>query len=81
MARVSETQSPDYKDQGPLEGRYVVKGDEVTFTYTTCQSSGCIAPETVRWSYFDGQLTFAIVDVADTGSRVIYTAHPWRKTG
>jgi hypothetical protein len=35
----------------------------------------------VRWSYFDGQLTFAIVDVADTGSRVIYTAHPWRKTG
>jgi hypothetical protein len=78
---VSETQSPDYKDQGPLEGRYVVKGDEVTFTYTTCQSSGCIAPEIVRWSYFDGQLTFAIVDVADTGSRVIYTAHPWRKTG
>ena len=57
------------------------RADEVTFTYTTCQSSGCGAPEIVRWSYFDGQLTFAIVDVADTGSRVIYTAHPWRKTG
>ena len=42
---------------------------------------GCGAPEKVRWSYFDGQLTFGIVDVADTGSRVIYTAHPWRKTG
>ena len=77
---VSATQSPDYPDQGPLAGRYVVKGDEVTFTYTSCQSSGCLAPETVRWSYFDGQLTFGIVDVADTGSRVIYTAHPWRKT-
>ena len=74
------TQSPDYPDQGRVSGRYVVKGDQVTFTYTSCQSSGCIAPEIVRWSYFDGQLTFAIVDVADTGSRVIYTAHPWRKT-
>jgi hypothetical protein len=78
---LSETQSPDYKDQGPLTGRYVVKGDEVTFTYNSCQSSGCMAPEIVRWSYFDGQLTFGIVDVADTASRVIYTAHPWRKTG
>jgi TRAP-type C4-dicarboxylate transport system substrate-binding protein len=75
------TQSPDYPDQGPVSGRYVVKGDEVTFTYTSCQSSGCLAPETVRWNYFDGQLTFAIVEVPDSGSRVIYTAHPWRKTG
>jgi TRAP-type C4-dicarboxylate transport system substrate-binding protein len=73
-----ETQSPDYSDQGPVGGRYVVKGDEVTFTFTSCVT-GCGAPETVRWSYFDGQLTFGIVDVADTGSRVIYTAHPWRK--
>jgi TRAP-type C4-dicarboxylate transport system substrate-binding protein len=76
----SETQSPDYRDQGPVAGRYVVKGDEVTFDFNNCPT-GCGAPETVRWSYFDGQLTFAIVDVADTGSRVIYTAHPWRKTG
>jgi len=76
----SETQSPDYPDQGPLSGHYVVKGDEVTFSFTSC-STGCGAPETVRWSYFDGQLTFGIVDVADTASRVTYTAHPWRKTG
>jgi TRAP-type C4-dicarboxylate transport system substrate-binding protein len=75
-----ETQSPDYPDQGFVGGRYVVKGDEVTFDFNNCPT-GCVAPETVRWSYFDGQLTFAIVDVADTGSRVIYTAHPWRKTG
>ena len=76
----SATQSPDYRDQGPVAGRYVVKGDEVTFDFNNCPT-GCGAPEIVRWSYFDGQLTFAIVDVADTGSRVIYTAHPWRKTG
>jgi TRAP-type C4-dicarboxylate transport system substrate-binding protein len=75
-----ETQSPDYPDQGSVGGRYVVKGDEVTFDFNNCPT-GCGAPERVRWSYFDGQLTFAIVDVADTGSRVIYTAHPWRKTG
>jgi TRAP-type C4-dicarboxylate transport system substrate-binding protein len=76
----SQTQAPDYPAAGPVAGDYVVKGDEVTFTFKSC-GSGCGAPETVRWSYFDGQLTFAIVDVADTGSRVIYTAHPWRKTG
>jgi TRAP-type C4-dicarboxylate transport system substrate-binding protein len=75
-----ETQAPDYRDQGSVGGRYVVKGDQVTFDFTNCPA-GCGAPEKVRWSYFDGQLTFAIVDVADTGSRVIYTAHPWRKTG
>jgi hypothetical protein len=26
-----ETQAPDYPDQGPVSGHYVVKGDEVTF--------------------------------------------------
>ena len=74
-----ETQAPDYSDQGPVSGHYVVKGDEVTFFLS--QAGGIwSATEKVRWSYFDGQLTFAIVDVADTSSRVIYTAHPWRKT-
>jgi TRAP-type C4-dicarboxylate transport system substrate-binding protein len=74
---VRETQAPDYQDQGPATGHYVVKGDEVTFYLS--QVTNWSAIETVRWSYFDGQLTFGIVDVADTGSRVIYTAHPWRK--
>jgi TRAP-type C4-dicarboxylate transport system substrate-binding protein len=73
-----ETQAPDYPDQGPVSGRYVVKGDEVTF-YVSQGGGSWSATETVRWSYFDGQLTFAIVNVADTASRVIYTAHPWRK--
>ena len=72
------TQSPDYPDQGPIGGRYVIKGDEATFFFTDCPT-GCGGPETVRWSYFDGQLTFALVDVADTGSRINYLAHPWRK--
>ena len=39
------------------------------------------APETVRWSYFNGQLRFENVEVADFASRVLYTAHPWRKVG
>ncbi len=73
-----QTQSPDYPNQGPTSGRYIVKGDEVTFSYKHSPTQD-LAPETVRWSYFDGQLTFGIVDVADTGARVIYTAHPWRK--
>jgi hypothetical protein len=37
------------------------------------------APETVKWSFFDGKLRFKIVAVADHASRVLYTAHPWRK--
>ena len=74
------TQAPDYSDQGPASGHYVVKGDEVTFSLSQ-PGGNWSATEKVRWSYFDGQLTFAIVDVADTASRVIYTAHPWRKTG
>ncbi len=74
---VRETQVPDYPDQGPATGHYVVKGDEVTFYLS--QTTNWSGVETVRWSYFDGQLTFAIVSVADSGSRVIYLAHPWRK--
>ena len=74
---VYQTQQPDFPDQGPATGRYVVKGDEVTFYLS--QATGWSGVETVRWSYYDGQLTFAIVNVQDLSSRVIYTAHPWRK--
>jgi len=35
--------------------------------------------ETLRWSYYQGRLTLRVVDVADAGARVIYTAHPWQK--
>jgi TRAP-type C4-dicarboxylate transport system substrate-binding protein len=70
------TQVPDYPDQGPVAGRYKVTGDAVLFTLDAATG---IAPETVKWSYFDGQLTFKIVQVQDSGSRVIYLAHPWRR--
>ena len=40
-----------------------------------------LTPETVRWSYLNGLLTFTVVDVQDSGSRIIYSAHPWRKIG
>jgi TRAP-type C4-dicarboxylate transport system substrate-binding protein len=73
---IEQTQDPDYPDQGPIYGRYVVHGDEVTFYWNA--ASG-LTPETVRWSYYDGQLTFSIVDVQDAGGQVLYSAHPWHK--
>jgi hypothetical protein len=61
-------------------GRYVVHGDELTFIIDhPAENNG--QSETLKWSYYRGELTFKIVDVADSGSRVIYTAHPWRRIG
>jgi TRAP-type transport system periplasmic protein len=73
-----QTQKPVQSDQPFGRGRYVVNGDEVTFIWDPYMQ---LTPETVRWSYFDGQLSFSIVSVQDAGSRVIYTAHPWQKVG
>jgi hypothetical protein len=82
--RWHQTQSPNYADQGPFSGTYAVHGDQVVFVILKSGSGANLdtsagAPETVRWSYFDGLLRFTIVNVADTVSKVIYTAHPWRK--
>ena len=77
-----QTQSPNYPDQGPFSGTYTVHGDQVVFVMLKAGVHGennVTAPETVRWSYFDGLLRFTIVDVFDHGSRVLYSAHPWRK--
>jgi C4-dicarboxylate-binding protein DctP len=74
--KVYQTQKPDYPDQPFGRGRYVVHGDEVTFTWDANMG---LTPETVRWSYFGGQLSFSIVSVQDRSSRIIYIAHPWRK--
>jgi TRAP-type C4-dicarboxylate transport system substrate-binding protein len=74
--QVYQTQKPDYPDQPFGRGRYVVHGDEVTFIWDANMN---LTPETVRWSYFGGQLSFTIVSVQDSSSRIIYTAHPWRK--
>ena len=35
--------------------------------------------ETVRWSYYRGELSFEIVSVTDPDSVVFYTAHPWHR--
>jgi TRAP-type C4-dicarboxylate transport system substrate-binding protein len=76
-----QTQTPNYPDQGPFNGTYTVAGDEVRFVmlHAGPEAGGVGAPELVKWSYFNRQLRFRIVDVADTASVTIYTAHPWRK--
>jgi hypothetical protein len=58
-------------------GTYESHGDQVTFHYTYPEAG--LPPETFRWSYYKGRLTFEAVDVIDRGSRIIHTAHPWRK--
>jgi TRAP-type C4-dicarboxylate transport system substrate-binding protein len=73
-----ETQRPDYPDQGPLSGRYAVRGDILTFTFDP-SPTGSLSPEVVRWSFFKGTLRFTVVAVQDPGSRLIYQK-PWRKT-
>ena len=75
--KLYQTQKPDFPDQPFGRGRYIVKGDEVTFIWDPYMG---LTPETVRWSYFNGQLTFSHRARPGHGEpRVIYTAHPWRK--
>lgn len=66
---------PKYKDG--WWGTYTASGDRLTFRYLNPEDAG--TTETVRWSYYDGRLTFKLVDVADRSARAIYAAHPWRK--
>jgi TRAP-type C4-dicarboxylate transport system substrate-binding protein len=75
-----QTQKPSYADQCPCSGTYKVNGDQIRFVMTDA-GGAVVLPETVTWSYFNRQLRFTLVDVADNGSKVIYTAHPWRKVG
>jgi hypothetical protein len=78
--RWSQTQKPNYPDQGPFSGTYTVAGDTIRFVMTHAGGE-LTSPETVRWSYFNGRLRFTIVEVADSASRVLYAAHAWRKVG
>jgi C4-dicarboxylate-binding protein DctP len=64
----------------PFAGRYSVRGDELTFLILTPPDHHNVR-EIVRWTYFRNQLTLRVVAVADSGSRVIYTTHPWRRVG
>lgn len=67
-------------EEPPFSGTYSVRGDEVTFVIARPRDNAG-QRERVRWSYYRGRLTFQIVDVHDPGSRVIYTAHPFRRIG
>jgi hypothetical protein len=53
-----------------------VHGNEVTFYWNRVAG---LTPETVRWSYYDGQLTFSVVTVQDQNGQVQYNEHPWHK--
>ena len=61
---------PRRADQPPARGRYVINDHELTLLPVR---------DVVRWSYFRGQLTFRIVEVADSFARFTYTVHPWRR--
>jgi TRAP-type C4-dicarboxylate transport system substrate-binding protein len=65
-------------EQPPFSGRLLVHEDKVTFAIEHPDDAKG-QRETLKWSYYRGKLTFEIVDVADAGSRAIYTAHPWRR--
>jgi hypothetical protein len=62
---------PQSKEQPPEHGRYTIDGDRLRILGT---------PDTVRWHYAAGKLTFSIIHVPDRLARLIYTAHPWRRT-
>jgi len=76
--KVEQTQVPNYPDQPLTDGHYVVHGDEVTFFWNRAAE---LTPETVRWSYFRGVLTFRVISVQDPTGQVMYNAHPWHKVG
>lgn len=75
--KVTETQQPDFPDQGPANGTWTVNGDRVTFSYHQGVPDQLYV-ETVQWSYFEGALRFVAASVQDDASRVIYE-QPWRK--
>jgi TRAP-type C4-dicarboxylate transport system substrate-binding protein len=71
------TQHPDFPDQGPSDGRYDTDGYQVTFTSLHNDFGGTlIAPESMRWSFYDGTLTLTDVHAADDAGDAIYGV-PW----
>jgi hypothetical protein len=61
---------PSVRGQPPEHGRYRLTGDRLRMLGT---------PDTVRWRYEDGRITFTIVHVPDALARLTYRAHPWRR--
>ena len=70
--------TPARQTQPPGFGIYTVHGDELTLVFQSPDQLPGVR-ETVRWSYYRGELSFTIVSVADSAGEAFYTAHPWRK--
>lgn len=76
--RFRQILTPTTRDQPPGYGTYTIRGDRVTFFFQSPNQLPGVR-ETVRWSYYRGELSFTIVSVADSAGKILYTAHPWRK--
>lgn len=76
-----QTWTPRVKDDPPyVAGRLQVRGDQVTFVLAYPKDARGIR-DTLRWSYFRGQLDLRVLAVGDPIGRLVYSAHPWRKVG
>ncbi len=76
--RFRQILTPTTPDQPPGYGTYTIRGDQVTFFFQSPNQTPGVR-ETVRWSYYRGELSFELVSVADSAGKIFYTAHPWRK--
>jgi TRAP-type transport system periplasmic protein len=76
---VTAVQVPDWEPECvPCRGTYDIEGDRITFRWHGGDGSP-IAPETMRWSFHNGLLTFTDVEAADAPGQAWYESHPWRK--
>jgi hypothetical protein len=76
--RWRHVETPTVPDQPPGGGAYVVHRDEVTFiTAYPPEAKG--VRETLKWSYYRRLLTLRVVTVADSGARLMWSSHPWRR--
>jgi TRAP-type C4-dicarboxylate transport system substrate-binding protein len=76
--RFGFSQEPDYPDAGPGSGTFTVDGDVARFRILK-PAVDANPPWTARWSYYNGQLAWVPIDIADLGERIVWGAHPWRK--
>ena len=71
--------TPTRADQPPGYGIYTVRGDLSDVRLPVPRQIFAAYSETVRWSYYRGELSFEIVSVADPDGVVFYRAHPWHR--
>ena len=76
--RLTQKLSPEWgpaDERCPCDARYKVEGDKLTIDWDRAD----FTDESVRWSYFGGQLTFKDPEVDEAWVEASYLAHPWRK--